>query len=539
MGLLGAMAGLGKGLSMVAEDNLKTIQRNEETVASEDRQRRVAEWQAKMSEEYAIAREERAVQRKRGEEAELASATDKAETRSAEIGTDRRFQKFMEDGKQAGYFEGMSPEEIKGVFEQTYDDKRVNAQEGGDRYQDKTLAVKADDFVKASRESGNAGLLTQALNDRKTAIGQDNTNAANAFKERQEARKDAEARSNREIDLARIDATQRSAAAAENRKQLVEYRKSLESRIEAAEKTMPKPPKLDGVAGGIREKAEAKYKQELEAWKSSDDGRAYVKSRTELDSLPSPFAVEKPRERSDSSPSGTTVIKTPEGSVKAPADLVSAAKSAGIKPEFILGLARLETQLGSKNVGDFNAFNIKDFSGREGSKSAVDRMEGSRSAYRSYESYDDAVADLVGLLQRKYPAALEAKTPEEFARALKDGGYATDPNYVSKLTKVISGISVPDNQGRGSMGNEGQQRVMALPGGRQIEVDPSGKPVPLAEKPVLTAEKPVEKMAAKPATQNRTGYGNEQLLGMLDYALQPHGRKLTMKPPERSIYGRQ
>ena len=190
MGLLGAMAGLGKGLSMVAEDNLRGIQRNEEAAASDERQRRLAEWKMKMEQEYAIDKENRQAAQKQAEEKRFADTADKVDTRSKEIGTDRRFQKFLQDGKQAGYFEGMSTEQVKEVFDQTYDDKRVNAQEGGDRYQDKTLAVKADDYVKAARETGNPGLLTQALNDRKTAIGQDNTNATNAFKEREAKRKE-------------------------------------------------------------------------------------------------------------------------------------------------------------------------------------------------------------------------------------------------------------------------------------------------------------------------------------------------------------
>lgn len=54
MSMLGAMAGLGKGLSMVGEQNLQAIQRQDEAAASEDRQRRIEGWRAKMGREYRL-----------------------------------------------------------------------------------------------------------------------------------------------------------------------------------------------------------------------------------------------------------------------------------------------------------------------------------------------------------------------------------------------------------------------------------------------------------------------------------------------------
>lgn len=108
-----------------------------------------------------------------------------------------------------------------------------------------------------------------------------------------------------------------------------------------------------------------------------------------------------------------------------------------INPDYLAGLAKLETQNGTRTAGANNLYNIKDFSG--GGTQAYDKAEKSNDRYRNYASPEDSTADLVGLLQRKYPAALTASTPGDFAQALKDGGYATDPNYVSKLTSVITG----------------------------------------------------------------------------------------------------
>lgn len=108
-----------------------------------------------------------------------------------------------------------------------------------------------------------------------------------------------------------------------------------------------------------------------------------------------------------------------------------------INPDFLAGLAQLETAGGVKTAGANNLYNVKDFSGK-GTR-AFDKAEGSNDAYRNYASPAESTQDLLGLLGRKYPKALTAKTGQEFAQALKDGGYATDPNYVAKLTNVIAG----------------------------------------------------------------------------------------------------
>jgi Inorganic Pyrophosphatase/Mannosyl-glycoprotein endo-beta-N-acetylglucosaminidase len=146
----------------------------------------------------------------------------------------------------------------------------------------------------------------------------------------------------------------------------------------------------------------------------------------------------------DSSLSGTPPAEAadPIGAI------TKVAGEHGVNPDYLVGLAKLETRLGDATIkgggeDTRNLFNVKDFSG--GGIRALDKAEGSRDAYRRYGSYEDSARDLVGLLERKYPAALRAQSPLEFAQALKAGGYATDPNYVSKLSSVIGG-GRPTNQ---------------------------------------------------------------------------------------------
>ncbi|MGJ7613937.1 MULTISPECIES: glucosaminidase domain-containing protein [unclassified Variovorax] len=110
-----------------------------------------------------------------------------------------------------------------------------------------------------------------------------------------------------------------------------------------------------------------------------------------------------------------------------------AAKALGVDPKVVLGQWGLETGWGKSVIpGTNNLGNIKDFGG--GGVGATDNMTGSRDKYRAYETPDHFVDDYVSLIQRKYPSAVNAKTPEDFAKALKSGGYAEDPGYVAKVT---------------------------------------------------------------------------------------------------------
>lgn len=118
------------------------------------------------------------------------------------------------------------------------------------------------------------------------------------------------------------------------------------------------------------------------------------------------------------------------------------AQERGIDPTHLLGLAKLETRAGEATIkgggsDTRNLFNVKDFSRAGNGIRARDNAEGSNDRYRQYASYRESAEDLVGLLERKYPAALKARSPEEFAQALKQGGYATDPLYERKLANTI------------------------------------------------------------------------------------------------------
>lgn len=127
---------------------------------------------------------------------------------------------------------------------------------------------------------------------------------------------------------------------------------------------------------------------------------------------------------------------------------------------YLATLALLETAGGTKTIkgpnseDSYNLFNIKlspaeRARGRKGFV-AHDKAEGSRDPYRVYSSYEESEADLLGLLQRKYPEAhatlqkpWSEETAREFAEGLKRRGYATDPQYVEKFTATSRRVTGP------------------------------------------------------------------------------------------------
>lgn len=59
--------------------------------------------------------------------------------------------------------------------------------------------------------------------------------------------------------------------------------------------------------------------------------------------------------------------------------------------------------------------------------------------FRAYDSLVESVSDYFNLICKtsRYRKALTAETPEQCIQAIIDGGYATDPNYVNKIMKLI------------------------------------------------------------------------------------------------------
>jgi peptidoglycan hydrolase FlgJ len=65
--------------------------------------------------------------------------------------------------------------------------------------------------------------------------------------------------------------------------------------------------------------------------------------------------------------------------------------------------------------------------------------------FRAYDSYTDAFADYAKLIGNnpRYASALN-QDASGFAAGLQQGGFATDPNYSSKIMNVINSGSFRD-----------------------------------------------------------------------------------------------
>lgn len=131
-----------------------------------------------------------------------------------------------------------------------------------------------------------------------------------------------------------------------------------------------------------------------------------------------------------------------------------AASTLGVPAHFLVAQAALETGWGKSVItradgsSSYNLFNIK--AGKDWKGAVVEartlEYENGQSVtrterFRAYGSYAESFQDYASLVGQssRYTAVRGQTDPEGFARALQQGGYATDPAYADKLTRVING----------------------------------------------------------------------------------------------------
>lgn len=123
----------------------------------------------------------------------------------------------------------------------------------------------------------------------------------------------------------------------------------------------------------------------------------------------------------------------------------------GILPSIILGQAILESNWGTSQLAAefYNLFGVKAY----GSQKAI-RLDTKefvneqwitiKGNFRVYESWDESLDEHTQLLvngvswnPQKYEKVLTANSYKEAALALQEAGYATDPDYATKIESVI------------------------------------------------------------------------------------------------------
>lgn len=133
---------------------------------------------------------------------------------------------------------------------------------------------------------------------------------------------------------------------------------------------------------------------------------------------------------------------------------VDASRSTGIPPQFLVAQAALESGWGRSEVrrpdgtGSYNLFGIK--AGRSWAGETVDAATteyvngqpvSATERFRAYGSYAESFRDYANLLRgnARFSQVIGSQDGAEFARRLQQAGYATDPQYAEKLTKIING----------------------------------------------------------------------------------------------------
>ncbi len=136
---------------------------------------------------------------------------------------------------------------------------------------------------------------------------------------------------------------------------------------------------------------------------------------------------------------------------------LDASRATGIPAHFMIAQAALETGWGKSELRyadgkqTYNLFGIKagrSWSGAVAEAPTTEYVNGvaqkSVERFRAYHSYAEAFNDYANLLASnpRYAGVLNQQDPSAFAKGLQQAGYATDPMYADKLTRIIGGATL-------------------------------------------------------------------------------------------------
>jgi flagellar protein FlgJ len=136
------------------------------------------------------------------------------------------------------------------------------------------------------------------------------------------------------------------------------------------------------------------------------------------------------------------------------ADAEAASQATGIPAKFMLGQAALESGWGKREIknadgsASHNLFGIKAGPGWKGKVATAVTTEYVGGVpqtrvekFRAYDSYADGFKDYAKMLSTnpRYEKVLaSAGDASSFAHGLQKAGYATDPHYAAKLSRIIT-----------------------------------------------------------------------------------------------------
>jgi flagellar protein FlgJ len=140
-------------------------------------------------------------------------------------------------------------------------------------------------------------------------------------------------------------------------------------------------------------------------------------------------------------------------------DALAASEVTGLPPNLVIAHAALESGWGraeprrADGSPSFNLFGVKAGKGWTGEvvEARTTEFENGRAEsrvekFRAYGSYREAFLDYANLLagSPRYAGVLASGNGTDFANSLQQSGYATDPMYAAKLSRIIQGKTLRD-----------------------------------------------------------------------------------------------
>lgn len=200
LGLLGAIGGLGQGISNLGQTMMKDIESRE----ADERQRVIDMWKLQMQEEYAIKREEREAARTEAENKRTLGILMASDENARKTLAEREFEKFKRDLGQTD----ATDEQLRQVFEQQYFDQSVAPGDAqSDRYNPLESGFIRQQRIEAAKLGASSGLLSTLYTQEKDALNHERQAVL-------DAQKQAEAERRRINDERRLDISERRADAA-------------------------------------------------------------------------------------------------------------------------------------------------------------------------------------------------------------------------------------------------------------------------------------------------------------------------------------
>ena len=132
----------------------------------------------------------------------------------------------------------------------------------------------------------------------------------------------------------------------------------------------------------------------------------------------------------------------------------AAARELGVAPKGVMAQVALESAWGKREIKlpdgspSYNVFGIKanaQWSGKVAEVTTTEYINGAAQQrterFRAYGSYAEAFQDYAGLLKSapRYQAILNTGDAGTFAQGLQQAGYATDPHYAAKVSRIAEG----------------------------------------------------------------------------------------------------